>query len=81
MTAKLVGETLNVVELVKEKQTRIFNVSKDDCSRHSTNHVTDCKSLQFTQSGKNAKVNIFLLSQYHSQYYSTGRAGTCTSTT
>ena len=81
VTAKLEGETLNVVELVEEKQIRIFNDSKGDCSRQSTNHVTDCKSLQFTQSDKNAKVNIFPFPQHHSQYCSTGRAGTCTSTT
>ena len=59
VTAKLEGETLNVMELVEEKQTRIYSVSKDDCSRQSTNHVTNCKSLQFTKSGKNAKVNFF----------------------
>ena len=65
VATKLVGETLNVMELVEEKQTRMYSVSKDDISRQSTNHVTSFKSLQFTQSGKNAKVDIIPLLLCH----------------
>ena len=56
VTTRLVGQSLEVVEMVEEKQPRTFNISKDSGNRQSTNHVTDCKSLKFTSSGLNAEV-------------------------
>jgi len=60
VTTKLVGQSLEVVEMVEEKQPRYFNISKDLGNRQSTNHVTDCKSLQFTSSGLKAEVGQVL---------------------
>ena len=56
VTTKLVGQTLDVVELVEEKQPRVFNLSKEWGDRQATNHVTGCKSLHFSPSGLNAEV-------------------------
>ena len=55
-TNDLVGQSLAVVELVEEKQPRVFSMSTDWSGRQATNHVTGCKSLKFSPSGDNAEV-------------------------
>ena len=54
--ATLVGQEVQLIDLVTETQPRQLHMSSASLNATSTNHVTDCKSIGFSKTTKYAEV-------------------------